>query len=124
MRYKILQALFILFLFGCEKDTEVTSVDQIPGLWRWESTCGGEEYVCVIASKTNYATIEFRDDGVYTEKRMDTLYIQTHYEIQKIDDTMGTLVLENPSENRPVTILNNALIVQRGSFTDSYTKIK
>lgn len=42
----------------------------------------------------------------------------------KSDDMFGTLVLENPAVSRPLTILNNGLIIQRGEYTDNYTKIK
>ena len=126
MRYKCFVPVFFIFLWGCgEKFIEVTSIDQIPGTWRWESTCGGDvDYTCVNASKSNYATIEFRSDGVYVEKHMDTLFLQTNYSILKSDDMFGTLVLENPAVSRPLTILNNELIIQRGDYEDIYTKIK
>jgi hypothetical protein len=126
MRSKGLIFTLFIFLYGCnEKFIEVTSIDQIPGTWRWESSCGGEtDYICVNASKSDYATIEFRSDGVYIEKHMDTVFLQTNYSITKSDDMFGSLILENPSENRPLTILNNELIIQRGSFEDNYTKIK
>jgi hypothetical protein len=126
MRYKSLLPVLFILLWGCgEKFIEVTSIDQVPGTWRWESTCGGDvDYTCVIASESNYATIEFRSDGIYVEKHMDTVYLQTNYSITKSDDMFGTLILENPAESRPLTILNNALIIQRGLYEDSYTKIK
>ncbi len=126
MRYKSLLPVLFILLWGCgEKFIEVTSIDQVPGTWRWESTCGGDvDYTCVTASESNYATIEFRSDGIYVEKHMDTVYLQTNYSITKSDDMFGTLILENPAESRPLTILNNALIIQRGLYEDSYTKIK
>jgi hypothetical protein len=118
--------ILLLLLAGCsEKLIEVSSVDQIPGTWRWESSCGGtDEYVCEYASKSNYATIEFGKNGTYVEKHMDTIFLQTTYTINKASDMFGSLVLNNPAESRPVTIINNSLIIQRGSFEDSYTKIK
>lgn len=126
MRYKFFVPVLFIFLWGCgEKFIEVTSIDQVPGTWRWESTCGGDfDYTCVTASKLDYATIEFRSGGVYVEKHMDTVYLQTNYSILKSDDMFGTLILENPPESRPMTILNNELIIQRGLYEDSYTKIK
>jgi len=125
MRYKIFIPTLFFFLLSCEKEIEVTSIDQIPGTWRWESTCGGDiDYTCVNGSKENYATIEFRSNGVYVEKHMDTVYLQTNYSIIKSDDMLGTLVLENPSVSRPITIINNGLIIQRGSYEDNYSKIK
>ena len=125
-KIKVRSLVILLLLYGCsEKLIEVTSVDQIPGTWRWESTCGGDiDYTCVNGSKSNYATIEFRSDGVYLEKHMDTVFLQTNYSILKSDDMFGTLILENPSDSRPVTVLNNLLIIQRGTFEDSYSKIK
>jgi hypothetical protein len=125
MRYKNIVPVLFILLLGCEKEIEVNSIDQIPGTWRWESTCGGDvDFTCVNASKENYATIEFRSNGVYVEKHMDTVYLQTNYSIIKSDDMLGSLVLENPSVSRPITIINNGLIIQRGSYEDSYTKIK
>lgn len=116
--------LFVILIFGCKKEIEVTSIDQIPGTWRWESTCGGIEYECITGSKTNYATIKFTGDGKYIEKHNGTLYLQTNYTITKTDDTYGTLILESPAESRPITIMNNALLITRGDYLDSYTKIK
>ncbi|MCX6333750.1 MAG: hypothetical protein NT092_05530 [Bacteroidia bacterium] len=126
MKLKGLILTLLIFLPGCdEKIIEVTSVDQIPGTWRWESTCGGDTaFICVNASKSNYATVEFKSNGAYIEKHMDTVYLQTNYILIKSDDMFGTLILENPNESRPVTVMNNELIIQRGSFEDNYTKIK
>lgn len=128
MRSKSLILILILFLTGCgEKIIDVSSVNDIPGTWRWLSTCGGvgdNDYTCVNASDANYAVIEFRSDGNYIEKHMDTVYLQTNYSIVKIDDLFGTLILGDPPVNRPVTVINNKLIIQRGAFEDTYEKIK
>jgi hypothetical protein len=121
---KIYILLLLLMSAGCEKQIDVTSIDQIPGTWRWESTCGGIEFECTYGSKTNYATIEFTGDGKYIEKHNGTLFHQTNYTITNFDNIYGTLILESPSENRPITILNNALLITRGELMDSYTKIK
>jgi hypothetical protein len=121
--------LFILlsaqfFIFSCKKEIIVTSIGQIPGTWRWESTCGGTNDTCYYRTENQYATVEFRSDGTYIEKRNDTLYLQTNYTIADYDETFGTLTLENPSVSYPLTIINNMLMVTRGSYWDGYRKIK
>ena len=121
---RILPVLFIVMLAGCKKEIEVTSIDQIPGLWKWESTCGGVVYDCAYGSKTNYATIEFRGDGTYIEKHNNAIVLQTSYTLIKYDGIYGSLILENPAVTRPITIINNALLITRGDLLDSYTKIK
>lgn len=121
---RICLILFIAMFFGCKKETEVTSIDQIPGLWKWESTCGGVVYDCAYGSKTNYATIEFRGDGTYIEKHNDAIVLQTGYTLINYDGIFGSLILENPAVTRPITIMNNALLITRGDLLDSYTKIK
>jgi hypothetical protein len=114
----------MILITGCKKEIEVTSIDQITGTWRWESTCGGVEYECITGSKTNYATIEFTRNGKYIEKHNGTLFLQTNYTITNTDNTYGTIILESPAESRPITIMNNALLITRGDYLDSYTKIK
>jgi hypothetical protein len=125
---KLVPVLFlsiILFvLFSCKKEIIVTSISQMPGTWRWESTCGGVVDTCFYRTKDIYATIEFRSDGKYVEKRNDTLYLQTNYTIINSDETFGTLILESPSVSYPITIMNNMLLVTRGNYWDGYRKIK
>jgi hypothetical protein len=121
---KLSVLLLMILLFGCRKEIEVASIDQIPGLWKWESTCGGVEFNCTYGSKTNYATIDFRSDGTYIEKHNDTLYLQTSYTLINYDGMFGSLILENPPVTRPIAIINNALLITNGNLTDSYTKIK
>lgn len=117
--------IFLLFLtISCKKTIEVTSIEQVPGLWKWEFTCGGAVYECTYGSPSHYATIDFKPDGNYIEKHNDTLFLQTNYSIVNLDNLMGTLVLENPPEERPLTILNNRLLITRGNLTDSYIKMK
>lgn len=117
--------LFLLILFAaCKKEIEVSSIDQIPGTWRWESTCGGAEFDCTYGSKSNYATIDFTSDGIYIEKHNGVIFLQTNYTIIKSDDMLGTLVLEDPPDSRPITLLDNQLLITRGIYLDSYTKIK
>jgi hypothetical protein len=121
---KFFVILLLIISAGCKKEIEVTSIDQIPGTWRWESTCGGIQYECITASKANYATIEFTDNGKYIENHNGTMFLQTNYTITNTDNTFGTLILENPAESRPIAIMNNALLITRGELLDSYTKIK
>jgi hypothetical protein len=79
--------IIVIFIFGCTEKTEVISIDQIPGKWKWESTCGGIIYNCVYNSKTNYATIEFTSDARYIEMHNDAVYLQSDYTIIIVDDT-------------------------------------
>lgn len=114
----------LLVTISCKKDITVTSIGQIPGTWRWESTCGGANDTCFYRTETQFATIEFKSDGKYVEKRNDTLYLQTGYTIINSDDTFGTLSLDSPSVSFPITIMNNMLLITRGNYMDSYRKIK
>jgi hypothetical protein len=119
----ILCLCLILFLqTRCKKDLVVISIDQIPGTWRWEYSCGID--TCINGSKSNYATIEFRSDGKYIEKHNDTIYLQTNYTLINTDYTFGSLVLESPSVSLPITILDNLLLITRGEYLDTYKKIK
>jgi hypothetical protein len=119
----ILCSILSVFI-SCKKDIIVTSIGQIPGTWRWESTCGGDNDTCIYRTENKYAIIEFRSDGKYVEKRNDTLYLQTDYTIINSDDTFGTLSLDSPSVSYPITVMNNMLLITRGNYMDSYRKIK
>ena len=116
--------LIVILICGCTKKIEVTSIDQIPGKWNWESTCGGFIDTCLYSSKSHYATLEFTSNGNYIEKHNDTLYMKTDYSIINYDDTFGTLLLNNSGISRPITILNNRLLISRGELQDSYIKTK
>jgi len=116
--------IIVILISSCSKKIEVTSIDQIPGKWNWESTCGGFIDTCIYASKSHYASLEFTSDGNYIEKHNDTIYFQSNYLIIKYDDTFGTLLLNNSSISLPVTVLNNRLLISRGDLHDSYIKIK
>lgn len=116
--------ILVILLGSCTKKIEVTSIDQIPGKWNWESTCGGYTDTCIYSSKTNYASIQFASNGNYIEKHNDTVYLQTDYSIIKYDDTYGTLLLDKSTISRPVTILDDRLLISRGDSLDSYIKIK
>jgi hypothetical protein len=122
---RAVSVILVLFLFwGCtKKPVNVTSIDQIKGRWKWESTCGGIIYQCNFSSKTVYASIEFTNDLKFIETHNDTVYLKTNYSITKYDDTFGTIVLENPAISLPVAIIDNKLLITRGELTDSYYKI-
>jgi hypothetical protein len=107
-----------------KKYADVNSIDQIPGKWKWESTCGGIVYDCTVPTKTVFATIEFGSDGKYIEKHNDTIYLQTDYIIVKYDNVFGTLELQNSTISRPITIINNRLLITRGELADSYLKMR
>ena len=123
MKYSI--AFLIIFLCACsEKPVDVVSIDQIPGLWQWESTCGGIAYECTFSSKTETATIEFTEQGKYTEIHNGITFRESDYTLEKYDDMYGTLILQNPYTSRPVTIMNNRLLITRGELMDTYYKVK
>ncbi|MCU0408714.1 MAG: hypothetical protein MUD02_07185 [Bacteroidales bacterium] len=118
-------AFILTFVTSCsDKPLDVGSVKQIPGLWKWESTCGGLNYECTYESKSIWATIEFTADGKYIEARNDTIFLETTYMLQVYDDMYGTLVLSDPYSSRPVTVLNNRLLITRGENLDTYYKIR
>jgi hypothetical protein len=124
---KILWKIMVLLLIcGCSKEIVITSIDQIPGKWQWGSTCGDIDasYVCVYSSTSHWATIDFTSDGKYIERHNDTIFLQTTYTLTKIDDAWGTLILENPPENRPIAIVNQQLLITRGGYLDSYMKMQ
>jgi hypothetical protein len=123
---KAVGLIFIIVLLSCcsEKTISVTSIDQVPGTWQWESSCGGNDYACEYASKHKYSIIEFTSDGKYKETHNDTIYLQTTYSIIKYDDTFGTLILGNNQISRPITVMQNHLMITRDEMMDSYSKIK
>lgn len=127
LKMKIIRVIILVIVIaGCKKEIEVTSVRDIPGLWKWEYTCGepGDDYECITGSKTNYATINFGNEGLYIEKHNDTVFLETNYSLVNYDDIFGTLILEDPPEHRPVTVMDNRLLITRGIFLDSYIKIR
>jgi hypothetical protein len=118
-------AILIIILCSCsEKLTDVYSIDQIPGKWVWESSCGGINYTCEYSSKSLNASIEFTSDGKYIEIHNDVIFLQSDYTLEKYDDMYGTLILQNPFSSRPVTIMNNRLMITRGELMDTYYKVK
>jgi hypothetical protein len=118
--------ILVMFLtYGCtKKPISVTSIDQLPGKWKWESTCGGVVYGCTFSSKSQYATLEFTSDFKYVETHNDTIYLKSNYTVTKYDETFGSLVLENPPLSLSIAVVDNKLLITRGEMIDSYFKIK
>jgi hypothetical protein len=118
--------LIVILICGCSKEIKITSIDQIPGKWQWGLTCGEVDtsYICVYSSALHWATIDFTSDGKYIERHNDTIFLETNYTLTKIDDSWGTLILENPAENRPIAIINQQLLITRGGYLDSYMKMQ
>lgn len=115
----------LVLIFGCtKKPISVTSIDQLPGKWKWESTCGGGILGCTFSSKSKYAAIEFTSDLKYIETHNDTIYLQSKYSVSKYDETFGTLVLENPPLSLSIAVVDNKLLITRGDLIESYYKIK
>lgn len=121
-----LKIILVILICGCSKEIEITSIDQIPGKWQWGSTCGDIDtsYVCIYSSDSMWATIDFTSDGKYIERHNDTIFLETKYTLTRIDDSWGTLILENPAENRPIAIMNHQLLITRGRYLDSYMKMQ
>jgi hypothetical protein len=127
MKYYSLLFLMFIILTGCgEKIIDVDSLTDLPGTWRWESSCGvfDTSYTCINASQTNYATIVFGKNGGYTEKHMDTIFLQTNYQLVLINDFLGSLQLEDPQVSWPLTLIDSRLIIQRYGFDNNYVKIR
>ena len=117
---------FVVCMISCsQKDNDlikVSNIDQLKGIWKWESTCGGVSGECANSSNSHYAVIEFLANGRFVEKHNDTIYQQTNYTVIKIDDVSGYLILDNSDYQRPISIINNHLLVIRGSLIDTYIK--
>jgi hypothetical protein len=122
--------LFVLLLgiLACSKQNDdnltVTSLDQLRGEWEWVSTCGGLTPDCTYSSASNHAEILFSLNGIFVEKHNDTICQQTHYTVIKINETSGTLILDNKEYQSPIRIVNNQLEIRRGELADTYKKIK
>jgi hypothetical protein len=132
---KTLRLLIILTLMiSCNKKNDdpiiVTSIDQIVGVWKWESTCGGFTNTCGYSSSSHYAQIEFAADAQFIETHNDTVYFAAHYVIQKSDDNYGTLNLYKTGSGDilskgSISIVANKLQISfGGELYDTYKKIK
>ena len=131
---KALRLIIILtLLVSCTKKSDdpiiVTSLDQIAGIWKWESTCGGLINTCGYSSRSHYGQIEFATDNQFIESYNDTVYFAAQYEIKKSDDHYGTLVLRKMGSDvvlsdRPISILDNKLMITGGELLFTYKKTK
>jgi hypothetical protein len=123
-------------MISCAKEEnntlKVTSINQIGGTWKWKSTCGGLIENCKYSSSSDFATLDFSNDGKFVEKHNDTIYLTANYTILKIDDSHGGLTLENiqtsgvfsESIEYSISIVSNELWVFRGELLDKYNKVK
>ena len=121
-------------MISCNKKNDdpiiVSSIDQIVGIWKWESTCGEFTDACGYSSSSHYAQIEFSIDAQFIETHNDTVYFAAHYVIQKSHDNYGNLNLykigsEDILSKRSISILDNKLQVSSGGeLYDTYKKIK
>ena len=121
----------VLFSDCSEKNKDfipVGSLDQIAGIWKWESTCGGLILNCSYPSGSNRAALVLTQNGEYIEYLNDTISIQTVYSIEKTDDTHGTLTLGGSYHNLyyclPISIDTNHLGINWGEMQKSYIRIK
>jgi len=122
----------VVLLSGCtDKNKDfipVRSLDQIAGIWKWESTCGGLILNCSYPSELNHSALVFTSNGEYVEYFNDTISIQTVYSIEKTDDTHGTLILGGSYHNLyyslPISIDNNYIGINWGEMQKSYIRIK
>ena len=129
----LLILIFILSVaISCDDTGKVTNIDQIQGIWNWESTCGGLINSCGYPSNTMYVRIEFSNKGQYAEIHNDTIQLTETYAIRKIDTASGFLILKDivskgsfpDSIVNPILINDNELLVCRGELIDSFKKIK
>lgn len=123
-------------MISCSKKTEVpnveTRLDQITGLWKWQSTCGGIINSCAYSSDTNYAEIKFTKDNQLIETFRDSIYLTANYTVITSNGLTATLNLVNidskslnsHSIQYPISIKNDELFIMRGELLDTYKKIK
>lgn len=129
---RLIKILILLFVItSCEKDDfiQISSLDQIQGLWEWESTCGGIIPTCGYPSDSNYKSIEFTDDYQFIEKHNDTIYFSSTYSISKNSMTDGRLIIiktgtSDTLSNRPINLIDNRLMLSAGEILVTYKKIK
>jgi hypothetical protein len=128
--------IFLILTLACSKEKEVIlqvqSLDQIIGTWKWESTCGGITGACGYSSKSQYGEISFSKDGHLIQKFQDSIHMTANYTIVKDGETNGTLMLDNiisgdilvTHSECYISLTNNKLYIDKGSITESYSKIK
>jgi len=122
---------FLLVITSCSKDDfiHVSSLDQIQGLWEWESTCGGIVATCGYPSDSNYQSIEFTDDYQFIEKHNGSIYFSSTYVISKNSSTEGRLIIiktgtSDTLSNRPIGLIDNRLMISAGELLITYKKIE
>lgn len=123
--------IFLFVITSCNKDDfiHVSSLDQIQGLWEWESTCGGIIATCGYPSDSNYQSIEFTDDYQFIEKHNGAIYSSSTYVISKNNPIEGNLIIiktgtSDTLSNRPISLMNNRLMLDAGEILKTYKKIK
>jgi len=123
--------IFLIVITSCKKDDfiQVSSLDQIQGLWEWESTCGGIIPTCAYPSDSIYQSIEFTDDYQFIEKHNGSIYFSASYAISKNSLTNGSLILiqtgtSDTLSNRPISLIDNRLMISAGEIGITYKKIE
>jgi hypothetical protein len=128
--------IFLILALACSKEknviVQVQSLDEINGTWKWESTCGGFTGACGYSSKSQYGEISFSKDGHLIQKFQDSIHMTANYTIVKDSETNGTLMLDNiisgdirvTHSECYISLANNMLYIDQGSFTESYSRIK
>ena len=129
--------LFVLLL-SCsneyESNIKVTSIDQLVGTWKWESTCGGIVNNCSYPSKLNYAEFDFFKDGQFIHKVNGTVELKANYMLKKTNSTSGAIILKidtviytqytSSHSEIPINIADNELLIYQGELVESYVKIE
>ncbi len=136
MKNAILLFTITLLFISCSKEKEeelkITSIDQVNGIFQWESTCGGYSGGCGYASTEHYGEFIFSTTGQFTEKFNDSIYLTAEYSIVKVDEKNGSLMLYNIISNidtakivqYSMTILNNKLCLMRGDIFYTFHKTR
>jgi hypothetical protein len=132
-----LNLLIVIFLaFSCSKEKaeelKITSFDQITGIWKSESACGGYSGACGYSTDQHYEQMIFSADGQLIEKKNDSIILIAKYSILKAEDSWGTLIMNNVISDYwmydhyeySISIINNRLMVTRGDMFYTYKKIK
>jgi len=110
----------------------ITNLDQITGVWRWKSTCGGIVNSCAYSSDSHYAEIKFTQENKIIETHNNAIYLTANYTIKTSDNSSGILTLVNIESNSiisesiqySISLKNDELFIARGELLDTYKKIK
>lgn len=75
--------IFVVFMISCSNENEgnlkVTSLDQLNGTWKCESTCGGIINNCIYPSISNYSELDLSNGGQYVHKTNGTIDLKAKY---------------------------------------------